>query len=115
MEMEVSSKGKYKLITIYDTISIISELHQLRVKIEEFLELGDIYIAVNFYDAQYLYSGAISVLISCYKMVKDRGGDLCIVEPEKKVLELLIQMNIDSLINIYSSMDELLEKIAEKV
>ena len=112
MKLEDSTKGIYKVITIYDSLSVIADLAELKTKIEEYLEKDDKYIAVKFFDASYLYSGAISILITCYRMIKDKGGDLCILEPNNRILELLIQMNIDSLIDICNSEDELLDKSA---
>jgi anti-anti-sigma factor len=80
----------------------------LKTTVEQCLKKGQKYIAVNFTEASYLYSGAISVLISCYKMIKEHDGHLCIIEPQQRVMDLLIQMNIDSLVDIYKSEQELL-------
>ena len=108
MKLRISSKGRYKIVTVYDPLKVISDLSELKKIIENFLKDGEKFIAVNFADASYLYSGAISVLILCYRMIRDRGGHLCILEPHKRILELLMQINIDSLIDIYNKEDELL-------
>lgn len=108
MKLKLSSKGKYKIVTIYDPLKVISDLAELKKIIENFLKDGEKFIAVNFADASYLYSGAISVLILCYRMIRDQGGNLCIVEPHKRILELLMQINIDSLIDICHDEDDLL-------
>lgn len=108
MKLDVSTKGKYKIITIHDSLKVISDLSSLKTEIEKHLERGEKNIAVSFSDASYLYSGAISVLVTCYRMVREEGGDLCIIEPQERVAELLDQMNIDRLIDIYESEDQLL-------
>ena len=110
MKLDISTIGYYKVITIHDSLKVISDLNSLKSEIEKTLEQGEKLIAVNFSDASYLYSGAISVLITCYRMVREEGGDLCIIEPQAKIMELLIQMNIDRLIDIYESEDQLLSK-----
>jgi len=93
----------YKMIKITEPLNVISDLTELKSLIEGYLENNEKNIAVSFTDASYLYSGAISVLISCYRMVQGEGGHLCIVEPNKELSDLLNQMNIDSIIDIYTS------------
>ena len=110
MKLDVSTKGNYKVITIHDSLKVISDLTLLKSEIEKILGQGEKLIAVSFFDASYLYSGAISVLVTCYRMVREEGGDLCIIEPQERIMELLIQMNIDRLIDIYESDDQLLDK-----
>jgi anti-anti-sigma factor len=110
MQIDVYSRGQYKIIKIKECQHVISELTELKSIIEGYLENGNYMVAVNFAEASYLYSGAISVLISCYKMVKNHHGDLCIVEPKHELLELLRQMNIDSIIDIYENEDQLPQK-----
>ncbi|MGD9202032.1 MAG: STAS domain-containing protein [Chitinispirillia bacterium] len=108
MKLKLSSKGRYKIVTVYDPMKVISDLTELKKIIENFLRDGERFIAINFADASYLYSGAISVLILCYRMIRDQGGNLCILEPHKRILELLMQINIDSLIDICTNEDDLL-------
>jgi anti-anti-sigma regulatory factor len=45
--------------------------------------------------------------VNCYKLIREKQGDLCIVEPNAALLELLKQMSIDEIINMYASEDEL--------
>ncbi|MBN1981143.1 MAG: STAS domain-containing protein [Chitinivibrionales bacterium] len=115
MNLEIAKRGKYKVIIICDSLHVIEDLAELKAVIEKYLEKGEKYIAVNFSQASYLYSGAISVLITCFKMIRDKGGDLCIVEPQKRLHELLEQMNIDRLITIYDSEEELEKKSSENL
>lgn len=109
MNIEVYPRGCYKMIRISDPLNVISDLTELRSLIEGYLQNSINTIAVNFRDASYLYSGAISVLVNCYKMIREQNGDLCIVEPNPELLELLKQMNIDSIISVYGSEDDLPE------
>jgi len=107
MKIEASQKGAYRLIRIEEPLKLISDLSELKSLIEGYVERGDRYIAVNFSDASYLYSGAIAVLVNCYKLLRSRQGDLCIVEPNKNLLELLTQMNIDSIMRVYHRENDL--------
>ena len=111
MKIEVTDVGMYKLVTVSETKNSISELSELQSIVEESLRSGSKHIGVKFTDASYLYSGAISVLVTCYRLIKDRGGNICIVEPHARVQDLLTQMNIDSFMEICSSESELCTKL----
>jgi anti-anti-sigma factor len=112
MRIEVYRRGVYQVIRIEEPLKVISELEELQALIEMYLRKDQVHIAVSFTDASYLYSGAISVLVNCYKIIWQQGGDLCIIEPNEGMLSLLQQMNIDNIINIYES-EEMLPTPAE--
>lgn len=106
MEINLYPFGIYKVLEIGGQI-IISQLEELRHLITGHISNGEKYIAIRFIDATYLYSGAIAVLISCFKQIKDSKGDLCLLEPKNEMIELLKQMGIDRLIPIYASKEHL--------
>ncbi len=107
MRIEVYNRGKYRIVKIRSPMNVISDLTELNALITGYLKNGFDNIAVSFTDSSYLYSGAVSVLVNCFKMVRERGGDLCILEPNKSLLDLIKQMNIDSIIDVYTNEDEL--------
>ncbi len=111
MKIDVSDVGMYKLATVSETKNSISELSELQEIVEDSLRRGSRYIAVKFTDASYLYSGAISVLVTCYRIIRDHGGNICIVEPHARVHDLLTQMNIDSFMDICTSEAELCSRL----
>lgn len=106
MNINVFPSGIYRVVEISGQI-IISQLEELRHIINGHISNGETYIAIRFTDAAYLYSGAIAVLISCFKNVKDCNGDLCLLEPKGEIMDLLKQMGIDRIIPIYKSIDYL--------
>ena len=107
MNYKISEKSKFEIITISDSINIISELTDLKDIIETQLSSGKKNIAVHFLNADYLYSGAISVLVSVYKQITEKGGKLCIIEPNQKIVKLLEQMCITNIIPVVDDLDSL--------
>jgi anti-sigma B factor antagonist len=107
MRIEIYRSGIYRIVKISDALAVISQLEELRSLIQGYLSMGENFLAIVFSDASYLYSGAIAVLISCYKMVRDKGGDLCIVEPKPEMLNLIRQMGIDQFISLYATEKDL--------
>ncbi len=110
MNIESYARGSYRILNIEQEDESIQELFELKDIISEYLETGVRDIAVRFTNTSYIYSGEIRVLISCFKMVKNYGGTLCLIEPKESIYEMLKNLNIDKLIGIYSSEEDLPEK-----
>ena len=101
MKIETYEKGVYQIIRVQDEGHTINSLSELRDLIIGYLKRGKIHIAVSFCDASYIYSGAVSILISCYRMVEEHKGSLCIIEPNPSLFDILETLNINNVINIY--------------
>ena len=107
MNIDISADSGYQILKIQDDLSVISELSELRFLIEGYLREGKSHIAVSFTSISYIYSGAIAVLIDCYKKIKKVGGDLCIIESNPQIISIFRIMNLDKVIGIYPSANEL--------
>jgi anti-anti-sigma factor len=106
MNIQIYNSGIFRVLKINGQI-MISDLHEIKHLIEGYIEHNDKYIAVNFCETSYLFSGAVAVLVSCYKLLRDRSGELCLMEPKPEILDLLKMMGIDSLMPIFGSDIEL--------
>jgi anti-sigma B factor antagonist len=106
MKIETYTKGVYQVLKVGGQ-QHISDLSELKDLIVGYLQRGITNIAVNFCDASYIYSGAITVLIDCYKKVKQKGGQLCILEPDPGLFDILEMLNITRVIPVYNDEDAL--------
>lgn len=107
MKIDIRSTGIYQVLKIEEELHVISDLSELRFLIEGYLKQGKCHIALNFTNASYIYSGAIAVLIGCYKKIKEGNGDLCIIEAHREILQIFRFLNIDRFIHIYASEKEI--------
>jgi anti-anti-sigma factor len=103
MKIETYENGVYQIVRVQNDDHTINNLAEFRDLIIGYLKRGKIHIAVSFCDASYIYSGAISILINCFRMVEERGGSLCIIEPDPGLFEILEILNIDNVIKVYVS------------
>lgn len=109
MKINISTKGAYQIIRIEDELQIISDLSELRYLICGYLSRGKRYIAISFTNVSYIYSGAIAVLIDCYKLITKDHGELCIIESHTEILTVFKYLNLDKIIPYYMSVDDLPE------
>jgi anti-anti-sigma factor len=107
MNIDISANAGYQILKIQDELSVISELTELRFIIEGYLTEGKCFIAVSFTGVSYLYSGAIAVLIDCFKKTRKVGGNLCIIESNQQILSIFRNLNLDRVIGVYPSVNEL--------
>lgn len=103
MKIETYELGIYQILKIQEDNHTVKNLSELRDLITGYLKRGKIHIALSFCDASYIYSGAISVLINCYKLVQEREGSLCIIEPDPGLFDILETLNIHNVIKIFVS------------
>lgn len=106
MKIETYNKGVFQILKI-EGEQHISDLSELKDLITGYLQRGIVNIAVNFCDASYIYSGAITILIDCYKKVKVKGGTLCLLELDQGLFEILEMLNITRIIAVYNSEESL--------
>lgn len=106
MKIELYPCGIYRILRISDRM-IISHLEELRLLIEGYISQDETHIAICFTDVSHMYSGAVAVLVSCVKRIKDVKGDLCIIEPKLEMVDLLKQMGIDEILSVYTSENDL--------
>jgi anti-anti-sigma factor len=107
MNIEVHSKGTYLVIRVHDELQVIAELSELQLLVEESMQQGHCRVALSFCDASYIYSGAIAVLISLYKKLKNSAGELCLIESHPQLRTIFDYMGITRLIPIYPSEEDL--------
>jgi anti-anti-sigma factor len=107
MKLEVFQQGMYQVIRIEDRLDVISDLSELRFLIQGYLGQGKSYIALSFTNASYIYSGALAMLIDCFKKIMDKKGELCLVESQPEILNIFRFLHIDQFIPVYASLDDL--------
>jgi anti-anti-sigma factor len=107
MKIDIQTHGDYQVLRFAEELSVISDLSELMFIIQGYLQQGRRHIAVGFTTTSYIYSGALAVLINCLKKVKSEGGDLCIIEPNPDISAILTMININKVIPVYQTIDDL--------
>lgn len=109
MKIEITNRGYYQILRIQEELSVIADLSELTYLIRGYIKQGKKHIAVSFSDASYIYSGALAVLIDCYRELRDGEGELCIIEPNPNLKDIFKSLNIEKVIKIYESENDLPE------
>jgi anti-anti-sigma factor len=109
MKYTTDTKGEWLIIRLIELHSDYADVSMLKDIILDFVLEGHSKVAVSFTSRHYVYSGELRVLIACYHIVQKHGGQLCVIEPDATIFEVLKMLNIDRVIPIYESDEKLLE------
>ncbi len=107
MEVQISDVGAYRLIHLARRTRFADTLPEIMEMAEAAFSQGIVNIAVRFADESYLCSAAVSTLILVFEETRDRGGEFAIVRPNGSIRHLLTVIDLDRIIRIVDSPDEL--------
>ncbi len=114
MKIDINTHGGFQIVRIEEELEIITDLSELKFLIDGYISVGKRKIAVSFSDTSYIYSGAIAVLMNCHNALAEYDdGELCILEPNKDIRSIFSVLNIDKVLTIYDSVDDLPVEIFE--
>lgn len=97
----------YQIFRIKEKLTCGSDISQLKASIEECLHVRRVNIALSFEPSSYLSSGPAGVLTQCLKMILEHSGNLALIRPGGRILDRLIALDVDSLVKIYGSEDDI--------
>jgi anti-anti-sigma factor len=100
--------GKYLVLEISDEFMVLADLQELDIFIDGLISQNNLFIALRFEQISYIYSGALNILVKNIKKIRLKKGDICLLEPNRDVNDVIKIANLDSVIAIYNSEEELL-------
>ncbi len=104
-----SSLGKFCVVAISDEFTVIADLQELDIFIDGLVGKGHHFIAVRFERISYIYSGALAVLVRNARKLKEKNGEIVLLEPNRDVDDIIKITNLHNAIKVFHSEEELLE------
>lgn len=107
MNLESRKTGAYTVAEVADTVTLNSDVSGLYEFVERSLEEGNRSIAVRFTEDSFLYTPHIAVLVKCLEAIREAGGSLAVVNPNRDVKDVLFLIDQEGLIRIVNGEQEL--------
>ncbi|MFW6254025.1 MAG: STAS domain-containing protein [Chitinivibrionales bacterium] len=101
MRLETYPKGDFQILRIGNKSAEIDSLDELEDLVTGYLSRGRSNIAISFGTSTYICGSALRVLKNCHTKIIQNGGNLCIIEPDPQLFDILEMLNRDGRINIY--------------
>ena len=72
-------------------------------------------IVVNLDGVDYIDSGGLGLLVGLFVSAKNRGGELKLVSPKKRITDVLRRTNLDTIFRVYGNDDEAVAAFRKEV
>jgi len=72
-------------------------------------------IVVNLTEVDYIDSGGLGVLVGLLVSARNRGGELKLVSPNRRIAELLRRTSLDNIFRVYGNNEEAVEAFRKLV
>jgi len=72
-------------------------------------------IVVNLVGVDYIDSGGLGLLVGLFVSAKNRGGELKLVSPKKRITDVLRRTNLDTIFRVYGNDDEAVAAFRKEV
>lgn len=110
MKIDTEKKNDYIILRIKDEFDLDSEISEVKKVIEEYIENNEINFAISLSPRSKLSSMSIGTILRCYQIIKEKGGKLAIIHPNKDDFDLLETISFTCVIETYKSEEEFLTK-----
>lgn len=102
------------IITLEGDLLGEEDHHELISKVGSFVEEGGRKALVNISDVRYINSSGIGILITLLTKLRNRDGELCLVNPSESVSKLLIITKLQAIFKVATSLQEGLDLLQTK-
>jgi anti-sigma B factor antagonist len=106
MKARVRQVGQVAVVDIEGKITIGEGDMVLRDRVVELLDKGSHQIVLNLEKVTYMDSAGIGELVACYKRAKEKGGNVKLLNPSGKVLDLLTLTKLEEVFETYRQEQE---------
>ena len=100
LKINVRENGNVVILDLHGRITLGEEVATLRDTIRELLDAGQKNILLNLGDVPYIDSSGLGQLVGSFATVTNRGGQLKLLNLQKKLSEL---MQVTKLITVFES------------
>lgn len=106
MKIESTYRRGYQILKIDENLTLSSDITDLRTIVEDYVQKGPINIALEFTKDSYLYTKSIAVLVQCLETIKEHGGGMAVIAPNRDIVDVLETIGFINLVKIYDSEED---------
>jgi len=114
LSIETKISGDVFILRCEGRIVYGDECAVLRERVVDMLP-GTPKIVVNLEGVDYIDSGGLGMLVGLLLSARNRGGELKLASPRKRVKDVLRNTNLDRIFRVYGNNDEAVAAFGKKV
>ncbi len=105
LHIEEKSLDQVTLLELRGRVVLGDGTSRLQEKVQALLGEGRNRIAVDMAEVKYIDSSGLATLISCSRGARKKGGDLKLVNPSKRVRDILSITRLDAVLEAFDTFD----------
>jgi anti-sigma B factor antagonist len=88
---------------------------QIIDELEKYNQDGNLLVIIDITEVRYINSSGIGVLITMLTKVRNKGGELCLINPSESVKKLLIITKLQAIFKVYDTISEAKSKLQAEI
>jgi anti-anti-sigma factor len=104
MDIQIESRGDRRIVHIKNKITF-EHCPLLQSRLDTVLEEGVREVVIDFRDVPFMDSSGIGEILRLYKLVRDRKGELVLVNPNRKLHSLFTMYRFEKFMKIRDSVE----------
>lgn len=111
MEYKFSNEDDYLIIGLSGDLIGEENGPGIIAEMDGFNSNGNLNAIVDISDVRYINSSGIGVLITLLTKVRNKGGELCLINPSESVQKLLIITKLQAIFKVFDSVEHAKEQL----
>ena len=111
MDYQYDRQDNYVVLTIKGDLIGEEKSHDIITELESYNNGRNINLLVDISEVRYINSSGLGILITLLTKVRNRGGELYLINPSESVKKLLIITKLETIFKVYHSASEALADI----
>lgn len=104
MDIQIESRGDRRIVHIKNKITF-EHCPLLQSRLDTVLEEGVREVVIDFRDVPFMDSSGIGEILRLYKLVRDRKGELVLVNPNRKLHSLFTMYRFEKFMKIRDTVE----------
>jgi len=102
MDIQVETNGDRRIVRIKDKITF-EHCPLLQSRLDQLLEEGARHVVIDFREVPFMDSSGVGEILRLFKLVRDRQGDVVLINPNQKLLNLFRMYRFEKFMKIMDS------------
>jgi anti-anti-sigma factor len=105
MDVQVEARGDRRIVRIRDKVTF-ERCPQLQSRLDPILEEGGVReIVIDFREVPFIDSSGVGEILRLFKLVRERKGELVLINPNRKLRELFKMYRFDNFMRIRETVE----------
>lgn len=115
MEYTYTHEGDFLIVTLSGDLIGEENGPEIIEELAKHNQKGNLLVIIDITEVRYINSSGIGVLITMLTKVRNKGGELCLINPSESVKKLLIITKLQAIFKVFDTISEAKSKLQAEI